>query len=151
METKQLTEVLDQQYLNLKKLLGVVTDKQRALVERNIGKLEECIRQEEKILLNIQSVEKRRYEIITDLMHNLGLKETDFMLNSILPKLKESVSKNDFALLSKYEMEIKETAAKITEINERNKFLIQHSRQFINETISTLLNSKKDSILDRKG
>ena len=151
MKTAKLSEVLDQQYRNLKKLLEVVKKKQRALVERNIEALEECIRLEERILLNIQSVEKKRYEIINGIIENLGLKENDFGLSSILLKLQNRISKNEFDQLTNFEKDIKETAFQITGINERNKFLIQHSRQFINETINTVLNSKKDSILDRKG
>ena len=151
METVKLTEILDQQYRNLKKLLEIAGKKQRALVERNIEGLEECIQLEERILLNIQSVEKTRYGIINELIENFSLKEDQFVLSSILPQLQNKISKNEFEKLSNYEKKIKETAVRITNINERNKFLIQHSRQFINETINTVLNSKKDSILDRKG
>ena len=151
METKQLMEVMDQQYSNLNTLLEIVKKKQQALVDSEIENLESCIRSEEKILFNIQSVEKLRYEVVSKIISEYGLDENDYSISSINLKLQDKISTKNCELLLRNEKEIKETAYEIIRINEQNKFLIQHSRQFINETINTLLNSNKDSIFDRKG
>jgi hypothetical protein len=150
MEIQNLLNLLTRLGENLNRLLGFVKEKQKALVSNDRAALDKCIKSEEQILVMIQSVEEERLQMIHSINTELGIKNPSTKISSIAEILKGKIPQQKMNQLVSIEKKIKSDIAEITTLNKRNLFLIQHSRNFIKETINSLLSSRKKSILDRK-
>ncbi|MFH1194314.1 MAG: flagellar protein FlgN [bacterium] len=150
MEIQNLFDLLSKLGDSLNRLLGLVKEKQRALVGNDRVALEKCIKSEEQILVMIQGVEEERLKMIHSINAELGGKNRVTKISSIAEMLKGKIAPEKLKQLTATEKKIKSDIAEIMSLNKQNLFLIQHSRSFISETINTLLSSRKRSILDRK-
>lgn len=149
MKFEKLFEVLEKESKTLQNLLDLVMKKQRVLVQMDRENLDEIIAKEEKLILAVKKDEKARIEVVQSIYDELNLKFENPKLQVLMDNLGENISDDEKARVEEYEYKIKDLTLEISEVNHRNLFLIQHSRNFINETINILLNKKK-SILDKR-
>lgn len=149
MEIKDLITLLNNQKANLRKLHDAAAMKQQALVSSSSEELENSIAEEEKALLLIQQSEKARIGFLSAFYKKYGIANDTFRLSECLEKMREHIDRESAELISGYEKEIRAVINEVSRVNQQNKYLIEHSRAFIRETISTLMNSG-NSILDRK-
>ncbi|MBI9073187.1 MAG: flagellar export chaperone FlgN [Melioribacteraceae bacterium] len=150
MVLEKLFETLEVEKKNLQKLKSVAERKQVILVSSDREKLEECTLEEERYILNVRKDEALRIKIIHEFYLQLGLKRNSPKLSLLANCLKGKVEETVITLLSSYEKDIKSLVLEISMLNHRNLFLIQHSRNFITETINILLKNKKKALLDRR-
>ena len=150
MSVEILIEMLSKQSKNLKNLLTNAVKKQEALVEHNRDLLDECIRDEQKLILAVQNSEKGRLKFISNINIENGFEENEYRLTKLTNNLREVLSEDAKAALIKSERSIRTFIDDITKVNNQNLFLIQHSRQFIDSTLKSVFNGSKRSILDRK-
>lgn len=149
MEVKDLIENLKQQKKNLSQLFNAASLKQKALVQLNYEDLEKSILTEERTLVNIQQTEKHRISILAELYLGYSIHCETPKLSEFIEKTKEHIGAKTLESISLHEKELKKLIKQISVINQQNKYLIENSRAFIKETITSLLNKNK-SLLDRR-
>ncbi len=150
MDLKELYTTLSKHEQNLNELLQSVQRKQIALISMSHDGLEESIQHEEKLLIRIKEIEKERQNSLRNITLTYNVQFDSTKLKDIVEKLKQLVAENELKSLMLFEGKIKKLAEMISDVNNQNMFLIQHSKRFINETINTLLTNNKKSIVDRK-
>ena len=67
-----------------------------------------------------------------------------------MKSIKNHLSKEDSSLMTKYEEKTKDIIIALSKLNEQNLFLIKNSKQFVTDTINSLLSKHKKSLLDVK-
>jgi hypothetical protein len=149
MEVKDLIDNLKHQKKNLSQLLNAASLKQKALVQLNYEDLEKSISTEERTLVNIQQAEKHRISILSELYLGYSIRCETPKLSEFIEKTKEHIGAKTLENISSHEKELKKLIKQISVINQQNKYLIENSRAFIKETITSLLNKNK-SLLDRR-
>jgi len=150
MEIKNILKILKDQYRNLNDLFKIAIEKQKALVKINNTLLDKCIKSEEKLLLNIQQTEKNRLDFIKEFIDSFNYDIENADLRDVMKSIKNNLSEEDLNLMTKYEEKIKGIIIALSKLNEQNLFLIQNSKQFITDTINSLLSKHKKSLLDVK-
>ena len=150
MGIQNLIDLLCRQKENLKRLLENAKAKQKALVDNNRELLDECIRNEQKLILAVQKAEGGRLQIITEINKEQGFEENEYRLSRLTANLGEVLSHEAKGAIVKSERTIRGFINEITEINNQNLFLIRHSKQFIDSTLKAVFGSNTKSILDRK-
>ena len=150
MEEQELLNYLGQQKENLRNLLDTAIKKQQAIVDNNLGEIENAISAEEKLLNNIISVDKERINILEQLNTKYSLSNNSSRISDFVNSVKSWLSQELVENIAYNQQEIKKTITKINEINTETRFLIEHSRSLLNELMSSLVNSNKKRILDKK-
>ncbi len=151
MKIEKLLAVLENQKKDLQSLLEAIRKKQEALVSRNTTALEDIIKQEEKLLLKIQNNEEKRLDSIIEIYKNLNISNDNFKLSKLISVLEGKTDEKQLKTLRGLNHTIKGYISEIMKLNRQNMFLIQHTRQFVSETISAILNTTTKSLIDKKG
>ncbi len=151
MKIEKLLTVLENQKKDLQSLLEVIRKKQEALVSRNTSVLEDVIKQEEKLLLKVQTNEEKRLDTIINIYKELNLSNKNFKIANLISVLEGKADENQLKILRGLNHTIKGYISEIMKLNKQNMFLIQHTRQFVSETISAILNTTTKSLIDKKG
>lgn len=147
---EKLIAALEKIDSDLSELLVAAKMKQASLVSNVNKKIEEAILLEEKLLLKIKNGEHNRLTIIKQIYEaeNVHLETT--RISDLIIKFSSEISGEDKEKLTRLEKSIKHRISEVKRNNEHNQFLINHSRNFINQTISALVEKSKKSILDKK-
>jgi len=147
---EKLINTLENIDTDLSDLLVAAKMKQVSLVSNVNKKIEEAILLEEKLLLKIKNGEHNRLTIIKNFYSENGEALETTKISDLIQKFSKQISEEDKDKLNAFEASIKEKITEIKRHNEQNQFLIVHSKNFINETINTLAENSKKSILDKK-
>ncbi|KAB2847095.1 MAG: flagellar protein FlgN [Melioribacteraceae bacterium] len=150
MSIPNLIELLLKQRENLKRLLDNARKKQHALVANNRELLDECIKDEQKLILAVQNAENGRLQVIKEINREQGFEENEFRLAKLTANLGEVLTNEAKEAIIKSERAIRLFIEEITNTNNQNMFLIQHSKQFIDTTLKAVFGANNKSILDRK-
>lgn len=148
MEINQLNKVIKEQHECLQNFLTVVKLQQKSLIENDLEGLEDSIAKEEKILTLLNRIKDEKARVIKNLAEENNIILKNFSLGDLLENFKNK-TEIKFSNLEKVQFSIKNLILQIDKINQQNKILIEHSRNFIKETINILVNKNKP-ILDRK-
>lgn len=149
MELKDLFENLTVQWSNLETMLEAVQLKQQAIINSDYENLERAMATEERTLSLIQQCEKGRISIISELYSAWGISFETPRLAEFAEKAGAKLDKKNNEYLLQLEKSLKELMHQIAGINRQNMYLVESSRAFIRETMSSLLNSKT-TLLDKK-
>ena len=150
MSVTKLIDLLIKQRDNLRNLLENARKKQQALVSSNRDLLDECIKDEQKLILAVQNAETGRLETIKKINLEQGFDENEFRLAKLTANLGDVLTYEAKEAIIKSERAIRIFIDEITQTNSQNMFLIQHSKQFIDSTLKAVFGGNKKSILDRK-
>jgi len=150
MLTEKLSGILESEEALLASILKIAKDKQRALVSNNREGLESCIKEDEKLLPRLKEEETSRIKAVQSIYLIAGKKTDDYSIGTLIDKFSDDLSDEEKVYLENKRESIKELINTITNLNNQNLYLINHSRQFINETINAIINSADRSILDKK-
>jgi hypothetical protein len=149
MEINELVTALEEQEENMKVFLDCVAIKQKAIIQSDIEALQNSLVREERLLSVIDSGGKKISFAIENLSGENGLNTATNSLTDFINSAKDTPDTN-LNMVGHLQSSIKELILKSAFINEQNKILISHSRNFIKETISMLVGLSKGPILDRK-
>lgn len=149
METKKLIQLLAMQIQNLDSLKKVMIQQQKAIVKNEISAIELAAENEEIILGKIRINERQRIAEIAELSKVNDFNLESFSLSELLKAIKENHSE-EYDTLFRLRNQIVLLAYEVNNINNQNSFLIDHARQFIKETITTLYGANQRQIFDRK-
>jgi flagellar biosynthesis/type III secretory pathway chaperone len=150
MDLKELLTSLMRQEENLNLLLTVVGHKQKAIIEGKIEKIEEAIFEEEKLFKSIGAQEKNRIEMLQSYSQKLGLSAAHNHLNDFLVELRPRLDPKFFSEMQSIRANIIELVNNINHINQQNKILIAQSIHFVKNTITSLVDARKNSLVDRR-
>ncbi|OGU33835.1 MAG: hypothetical protein A2068_00315 [Ignavibacteria bacterium GWB2_35_6b] len=150
MSIPNLIELLLKQRENLKRLLDNARKKQKALVANNRELLDECIKDEQRLILAVQNAESGRLQVIKEINREQGFEENEFRLAKLTANLGEVLTNEAKEAIIKSERAIRIFIEEISHTNNQNMFLIQHSKQFIDTTLKAVFGANNKSILDRK-
>jgi hypothetical protein len=149
MKTNELVTILKEQEESLKQFLVCSLNKQKAIVQNDIENLHNSLNNEEKILSQIEKNGKKISSVIEKLAEDYGLELEAVSLSEFLNSVTDK-SEINVKVISLLRNSIKDLIGKSSRINEQNKILIDHSRNFLRETISVLIGLSKRPLLDRK-
>ncbi len=148
-EMQKLIEILKKERDYLKNFCEVALQKQQALLANNHEEFDEKIKEEEFYLSNLYRSEKEKNALLKPIFGR-ELTRTERKLKNLFPVLEKIADEKEVDELKKLKKEIKEYATKLDKINNQNVFLIKNARQFLIDTINTLMNEKRAKIVDRK-
>ena len=142
-------EILEMQKENLEVFIEVAAKKQRALLENDRELFDETLKDEEFYISKLTRNEKDKQALLRKIFGR-GLTEEERKLSKLIPLLQKYSPENEGKKIEELQLELKNLAEKLSKINNQNMFLIRNARQFLIDTINTLMNEKRASIFDRK-
>ncbi len=145
----ELLNSLTEQQSNLQEFLEVVQKQQRALIENNLTSLEESIVLEEKVLQKIEASEKTREDIMKNLSSAYSIKLKSLSVRDFLKQI-GNAHHPLVQQISELSDELKDAITQITKVNYQNKQLINHSRNFIKETVNLVFGNNGNQLLDKR-
>ena len=149
MEMIDLVNVLNKQHANLEAYLEAIGLQKQAIINSNTAELEASIKKQGELLHNIELLKKDMFNVIQDLSAKYSLEPSPSKLSEFVSSLeKKKIIRTE--PLQKFQNSLKKLITKIISANAQNKFLVEHSMNFIKETISALVGENKQSLLDRK-
>ena len=125
----ELVGILEQEYESYQQLLPIAMEKTRVIVKNDINALQEITAKEQLVVDRINSMERKRNEVMSNIKTVLGKKAETINLASLI-QLLEKQPKEQKAL-SKVRDNLKSAVIQLTEVNDRNKTLIQQSLEMI--------------------
>ena len=149
MKTNQLITILKEQEESLRLFLECSINKQKAIVQNDIESLHNSLNHEEKILSQIDNNGKKISSVIENLAKEYGLEMEAVSLSEFLNSV-QNKSDINVKVINLLRNSIKDLISKSSKINEQNKTLIDHSRNFLRETIAVLIGLSKRPLLDKK-
>lgn len=149
MKANDLVTALKEQEQNLKQFLECSLNKQKAIVQNDIENLHNLLNSEEKILSQIENNGKKISLVIDKLSKEYGLELEAISLSEFLNSV-QNKSEVNIKVVNLLRNSIKDLISKSSRINEQNKILIDHSRNFLRETIAVLIGLNKRPLLDKK-
>ncbi len=148
-EIKNFIEILEQQKENLEVFIEIAAKKQRALLENDRELFDEILKDEELYISKLTRNEKDK-QLLLRKIFGRSLTDEERKLSKLIPLLRKYSPDEDGEKIEALQMELKRLAEKLSKINNQNMFLIRNARQFLIDTINTLMNEKRASIFDRK-
>lgn len=145
---KNYINLLSEQIQNLKVLKDNLLQIQTVVIDYQISELDLLLPGFESSLKKISELEEQRLKLLKKIREKYSI-DNDELKTSLSILLKNYLSENELKELQSKEDELKLSIKNIQELNFKNLFLINHSRQFLKDLVSTLLSNHK-SILDRK-
>jgi hypothetical protein len=149
MKVNELISALEKQEQSLKNFLECISTKQKAIVQNDINTLQDSLANEEKLLSEIDEGGKKISSAIEYLAAENSLKINSKSLTEFINSANNK-SEVNMSMITMLQNSIKDLIVKSAFINEQNKILINHSRNFIKETISMLIGLNKGPLLDKR-
>lgn len=145
----RLIEILKKQDENLRNYYKALLEVQEASVKSDVELLEKAIQHQEQVLTDIRISEKQRLELFEKLQKQY-LKVEFTKMSELIELLQGRVPDDKLDEIVKLNESIKQNIIEVQQLSETNKFLINHSRNFIKEILTSILEDKNSHLLDRK-
>jgi hypothetical protein len=144
----ELGSIIAKNMDDLKSYLKFLHMQQQALIKGNLPELEQSVLNQEKILNSIDENQNLTAELMLSIIKENSLEIKSPGIRGFLESIKDTYKK-EYDILYKLRQTIADLVKKIIETNNRNKILVDHSRNFIKEIFTELSNPAKP-VLDRK-
>ncbi len=149
MDMNDLLKLLKDQHQLLHAFHDTIVIQQKAIIGNDVKGLEETIKTEGALLINIELYEKHVEEVIMQLSSKYEINNSANKLSEFIEAIKIKREINPINLI-KLQISLRKMVTQIIKVNNQNKMLIDQARYFIKETIAALVNKNHTSILDRK-
>jgi hypothetical protein len=149
MEMKDLFNSLKDQHEFLQTFLDTIILQQKAIINNDIRGLEETIKTEGALLINVDRYEKQMAEILKQLSEKYSINSSSNKLVDFINGLRGKRELNPNNIV-KLHSSLKKLVSQIMKINDQNRMLIDQARNFVKETVSALVNNNQSAIFDRK-
>lgn len=145
---EELIAIISQEIDAFNRLLATLHEKQRAIVEGEVEKLNDSVKNETRLASETKSLEAERLKRSQELAAELEMKN----LNPKLGELIESVEKKYAKRLKEQRELLKNLIGKIQVLNKSNQFLLNYSLNFIEKSMEMLMtNNDKPNIYKKDG
>jgi len=146
-EINELAKVLKRQLHLYEKLDKLCQQEEKAIVEGDLKKLEETVREEEKVFIQMRIWERLRTSLVKILKEKLSLPE-EITFSELIKKLERFSSSSQLGdLREKIISKIKD----INQLNQRNISLLEYSIRLIDEYFHRLTGTKTTSTYNSQG
>ncbi|MCL5030680.1 MAG: flagellar protein FlgN [Bacteroidetes bacterium] len=149
MDMNDLLKLLKEQHQLLHAFHDTIVLQQKVIINNDVKGLEETIKTEGALLINIELYEKHVEEVIKQLSDKYGIKNSSGKLSEFIDAIKVKREINSINLI-KLQNSLQKMVTQTVRVNNQNKMLIDQARYFIKETIAALISKNRTSILDRK-
>ena len=137
---QRLIRILSQEIVTYTKLLTSLEEKQQAIIQGKIENMQLITEKEQTILSDAKLTEQERNISIA----NLRTKSDDMKDVENLTQLIAVVETKYHDRLAEIQRSLQDVLAKVALKNEQNKFLLNHSINFVQTMIKDLLSSNDD-------
>lgn len=145
----RLIEIVKKQDENLRNYYKALLEVQEASVKSDVELLEKAIQHQEQVLTDIRISEKQRLELFEKLQKQY-LKVEFSKMSELIELLQGRVPDDKLDEIVKLNESIRQNIIEVQRLSETNQFLINHSRNFIKEILTSILEDKNSHLLDRK-
>jgi SMC interacting uncharacterized protein involved in chromosome segregation len=149
MEMKDLFNSLKEQHEFLQIFLDTIILQQKAIINNDIRGLEETIKIEGALLINVDRYEKQMADVLKQLSEKYSIDTPSNKLVDFINALRGKREFNPNSIM-KLHSSLKKLVSQITKINDQNRMLIDQARNFVKETVSALIINNQSPIFDRK-
>lgn len=146
-EINKLTEVLKKELGLYEKLYKLCKQEERTIIEGDLKKLEDTVREEEKIFLEMRVWEKLRVNLIESLKKRFLLPK-DASFSEVVKKTKEEPMSEE---IEKLRDKIISKIRQINKLNRRNISLLEYSLKLVDEYFRRLTETTTTSTYSPKG
>lgn len=143
---EELIDVIAEEIEAFNQLLVTLHDKQRAIVEGEIERLNTTVEHESKLAMETKSLEALRLDKSQKLAEQLEMES----LNPKLSEIIEKVEKRYAQRLSEQRDLLRTLVKKIQVLNKSNQFLLDYSLKFIEESMAVLLSGAEPKNIYKK-
>ncbi|RMF66786.1 MAG: flagellar protein FlgN [Calditrichaeota bacterium] len=143
---EQLIEVISREIEAFQRLLQTLHQKQRAIVEGEIGRLNEHVQTESKLANETKTLEAERLRRTRELAQSLSMEDLNPKLSQIIQKVEKKYAQR----LAEQRELLRGLAQKIQNLNKNNQFLLDYSLKFIEENMRLLLSSNDQFTVYKK-
>jgi len=150
MKQQELLESMDDLLSVLSQLRDAAFRKQRALIENSFERIESSVREEEKILSELQTMHKRRVFVLNSISKSLSLKVNNNKFSEFLKAIKGKIDKEFYDKLMEKNLALGDLLGSVNLMNLQNRYLTEQARSFNHSLINELFGKKQKAILDRK-
>ena len=120
------------------------------LIANKYDQLETALAREEKILGNLQLIQKRRSSLLEEFKSELALSVNHNKFGEFLKAIKGKVNSDFFELLMNKNTELGFLLSDVNLLNLQNRYLTEQVRSFNRSLINELFGNKKKTLLDKK-
>jgi flagellar biosynthesis/type III secretory pathway chaperone len=147
----QLTRVIAKESDFADKLSEIIEKKQQAIIRMDADSLAAIVQAEEQVIAPLQTLEEERCRLVATLLRELPEYSSNgqFSLNN-MDEILPLIPGEESALLGHQVAKLRNTVAKIVQLNENNKALIAHSHRFVQEMLRILTDNYKRQFVDQK-
>ena len=137
---EELISTLSQEKELYLALLPIAEEKTKAIVANNLEELQKITNREQETIDRVNALERKRGEVIENMGIVLGRKPQELTLTELI-RITEKQPK-DQAILAELKDGLGKTVKKLTELNERNRALIQQSLEMIEFNMNLLQSTR---------
>ncbi|HVO75785.1 MAG TPA: hypothetical protein VMT35_17290 [Ignavibacteriaceae bacterium] len=145
---QELQSIITKNMNDLKSYLEFLQMQQQALIKSNLSELEESLLNQGRILNSIDENQNLTAQLMQNIIKEGSLEIKNPGIRGFLESIKDKYKK-EYRNLYDLRLAIADLVKKIIETNNKNKILVDHSRNFIKEIFAELANPAKP-VLDRK-
>ena len=143
---EELTAIIAREIEAFDKLLKTLHDKQRAIVEGEIDRLNSSVEKEGELASETKALEVERIDRSRRLAKELSMEN----LNPKLSEIIERVEKKYAQRLRGQRDLLKSLIGKVQTLNQNNQFLLNYSLNYIEKSMEILLTGNKQANIYRK-
>lgn len=130
----ELLKILDQEAEIYSSLLELSKNKTRIIVEGKVAELENIVKVEQSLVLQLGRLDARREDVVEKLAGELGTEPSKLNMTALL----EKVGDNQAEELRKYQKHMTDIIKELKNANELNFKLIKNALDFIDFSINML-------------
>jgi flagellar biosynthesis/type III secretory pathway chaperone len=146
----QLVNVLKAEADLAEALLGVVEEKQKALVHFKADEVARAVERERKLLIPMQELERERTEIIDSLASNVSGLPKEQGRHITVSELAAHIESEGSRKLKTLAVRLRATARRIQHRNQQNHVLLESSARFVKNTLRILTEDYSRQLVDEK-
>lgn len=150
MKKKELLEIMDKLLSVLSNLREAAFKKQRALIENNYERIESSVKDEERIISELQSIHKTRVNMLDSISKEYSLNVNSNKFSDFLEAIYGRVDIKFYEELLKRNNELGVLLGNVNLLNLQNRYLTEQAMSFNHSLINELFTNKHRAILDRK-
>ncbi len=148
-EIKKFIEILEGQKENLTLFIDIAKSKQKALLENDRELFDKILKDEEFYISKLTRSEKEKKRVLKQIFGR-NLTDQERKIANLVKLLSQYAPEKESKQIKSLQLSLRDLAEELSKINNQNMFLIRNARQFLIDTINTLMNEKRASIFDRK-
>ncbi len=143
---KDLSSILEGEIALYEKWLALSSRKKEAVMNNDVDSLTQIIAEERMLLAETERLEAKRLKEISKIACEIGI-SGDIRISD----LKKYFPEKEFSLVEEKALRLKNMLAKLRELNETNRYLVESTLKYISYMIDALMNSVSRATYGKRG